>query len=196
MLLDRLPQPIAICDAHGTVRACNAALAAECGTVPGALRGVDLLTLFEPVDRAQLRRITEAIRLRRRSRYPVTVVWTAADGTARRAEVSVDPVSDSVQEVPSLLVQLRFAEGGKTEPARAAAGGGEVSPIEAQTLALLAGGATTDQAARALGLTRDGVTYHLRRLSARWGAANRTELVARGYACGALAPGCWPPRPA
>ncbi|HLL36101.1 MAG TPA: diguanylate cyclase, partial [Streptomyces sp.] len=38
-------------------------------------------------------------------------------------------------------------------------------------------------------------TYHLRRLSARWGAANRTELVARAYALGVLAAGVWPPAP-
>jgi DNA-binding NarL/FixJ family response regulator len=37
------------------------------------------------------------------------------------------------------------------------------------------------------------VTYHLRRLSSRWGASNRTELVARAYALGVLAPGVWPP---
>jgi hypothetical protein len=39
------------------------------------------------------------------------------------------------------------------------------------------------------------VAYHLRRLSARWDAANRTELVARAYALGVLAPGVWPPEP-
>jgi hypothetical protein len=40
------------------------------------------------------------------------------------------------------------------------------------------------------------VTYHLRRLSSRWQAASRTELVARAYALGVLAPGVWPPRAA
>lgn len=39
----------------------------------------------------------------------------------------------------------------------------------------------------------DGVNYHLRRLSARWAAANRTELVARAYALGVLTTGAWPP---
>lgn len=39
------------------------------------------------------------------------------------------------------------------------------------------------------------MTYHLRRLSARWDAANRTELVARAYALGVLTPGVWPPVP-
>lgn len=64
---------------------------------------------------------------------------------------------------------------------------------EIRILALLAGGATTARAARETGLTVDGVNYHLRRLSERWGAANRTELVARAYALGVLTPGVWPP---
>lgn len=62
--------------------------------------------------------------------------------------------------------------------------------------ALPAGGATTERAARDLGLTRDGVTYRLRRLSARRDAANRTELVARAYALGVLGPGVRPTAPA
>jgi hypothetical protein len=39
-------------------------------------------------------------------------------------------------------------------------------------------------------------SHHLRRLSARWDAANRTELVGRAYALGVLASGVWPPTPA
>lgn len=68
-----------------------------------------------------------------------------------------------------------------------------VAPGEARILALLAGGATTAWAAKETGLSADGVTYHLRRLSARWAASNRTELVARAYALGVLTPGMWPP---
>lgn len=70
-----------------------------------------------------------------------------------------------------------------------------VAPTEARILALLAGGATTARAARETGLTVDGVNYYLRRLSARWGAANRTELVARVCARGVLVAGVWPPEP-
>ena len=80
--------------------------------------------------------------------------------------------------------------------AREPPGGGQtvrVAPVEARILALLAGGATTARAAKETGLSADGVTYHLRRLSARWGASNRTELVARAYALGVLTPGVWPP---
>lgn len=100
-----------------------------------------------------------------------------------------------MEDTPALLVMLRVLGEGErcleAEPERA-----RVSPVEARILALLAGGATTARAARETGLTADGVTYHLRRLSACWGAANRTELVARAYALGVPATGVWPPAPA
>lgn len=64
-------------------------------------------------------------------------------------------------------------------------------------LALLAGGRHRQpRAARETGLTVDGVNHHVRRLSARWNTANRTELVARAYALGVFAAGVRPPRPA
>ncbi|BAC75146.1 hypothetical protein Save01_06562 [Streptomyces avermitilis] len=56
-----------------------------------------------------------------------------------------------------------------------------------------AGSFRAARAARETGLTTDGVTCHLRRLSERWSAANRTELVARAYALGVLSSGVWPP---
>ena len=30
-------------------------------------------------------------------------------------------------------------------------------------------------------MTADGVNYHLTRVARRWGVANRTALIARGY---------------
>ncbi len=121
--------------------------------------------------------------------------WRAPGGAERRGELTADPVSDTVEETPALLVMLRVLgerpapePEPEPEPVR-------VTDTEQRVLALLAGGATTARAARELGLTKDGVTYHLRRLSARWGATNRTELVARAYATGVLATGVWPPEP-
>ncbi|MGW3105384.1 PAS domain S-box protein [Streptomyces sp. NPDC001100] len=175
--------------AYGTVQVANPAMAAECGTTPGRLRGQDVLDLFRPQESDQVERIAQALRLRHRSRYQVSVRWPAPDGTERHGELTADPVSDTVEDTPALLMMLRVrdeAEPAEPVPARA-------TPVEARILALLAGGATTARAARETGLTADGVTYHLRRLSARWGAANRTELVARAYALGVLATGVWPP---
>lgn len=189
MLFDRVVTPVAVCDVYGAVLLANPAMATECGTTPGRLRGREVLELFRPEETTQVKRIVEALRLRHRSRYQVSVRWPGPDGTERYGELTADPVSDTVEETPALLVMLRVRgerEAPAPEPER-------VSPAEARILALLAGGATTAHAARETGLTPDGVTYHLRRLTARWGAANRTELVARAYALGVLEPGVWPP---
>lgn len=188
-LFDRVAMPIAVCDVYGAVLLANPAMAAECGASPGRLRGADVLELFRPVNSVQVERIAQALRLRHRSRYQVSVRWTRPDGSTPRGELMADPISDSVDLTPALLVMLRVApeEPDPTPPADS------VTPVEARILTLLATGATTARAARETGLTADGVSYHLRRLSARWGAANRTELVARAYALGVLAAGVWPP---
>ncbi|MFF9391660.1 helix-turn-helix transcriptional regulator [Streptomyces griseoluteus] len=191
MLFDRVAVPVAVCDVYGRVVLANPAMAAECGTSPGQLRGRDVLELFRPEEAGQVERIAQALRLRHRSRYQVSVSWSAPGGTARYGELTADPVSDSMNETPALLVMLRVLGQREPEPASEPA---SVTPVEGAVLALLAQGATTGRAARELGLSRDGVAYHLRRLSARWHAANRTELVARAYALGVLAPGVWPPR--
>ncbi|MFG2651850.1 PAS domain S-box protein [Streptomyces sp. NPDC048436] len=190
-LFDRIPMPVAVCDASGAIILANPAMAAEWGETSGALRARNVLELFRPEEKTQVLRIAEALRLRHRSRYPVAVRWNAADGVRRHGEMTAEPVSDTADDVPGLLVMLRVLGEHRTPdpaPAEAAA-----TPAETRILALLAGGATTAQAARDTGLTLDGVTYHLRRLTERWGAANRTELVARAYASGVLAPGVWPP---
>jgi PAS domain S-box-containing protein len=182
--------PVAVCDVYGAVLLANPAMAAECGTTPGRLRGRDVLELFRPQEATQVERIAQALRLRHRSRYQVSVRWETADGAERFGELTADPVSDTVEDTPALLVMLRV-QGELDEPLADAPV--RVAPVEARILALLAGGATTAKAAKETGLSTDGVTYHLRRLSARWGASNRTELVARAYALGVLTPGVWPP---
>ncbi|WP_394297986.1 PAS domain S-box protein [Streptomyces griseus] len=193
MLFDRVAVPVAVCDVYGDVLLANPAMAAECGTTPGRLRGRAVLELFRPQEATQVERIAQALRLRHRSRYQVSVVWRAPDGRERYGELTADPVSDTVEETPALLVMLRVIGDREPRPEEPAV---RVTEVEATILALLAGGATTVRAARETGLSSDGVTYHLRRLSARWGAANRTELVARAYALGVLATGVWPPSPA
>ncbi|WP_198536270.1 helix-turn-helix transcriptional regulator [Streptomyces resistomycificus] len=194
MLFDRVSVPVAVCDVYGAVLLANPAMAAECGVAPGRLRGRDVLEVFRPQQATQVERIAQALRLRHRSRYQVSVCWAAPGGAQRFGELTADPVSDTVEETPALLVMLRVL--GEREPHAPAEAPARVTSAEARILALLAGGATTARVARETGLTTDGVTYHLRRLSARWDAANRTELVARAYALGVLASGTWPPTPA
>ncbi|MEU1003912.1 PAS domain-containing protein [Streptomyces tibetensis] len=192
LLFDRVAMPVAVCDVYGAVLLANPAMAAECGRTPGQLRGRDVLDLFSPREATQVERIAEALRLRHRSRYQVSVRWRAPGGAERTGELTADPVSDTAEDTPALLVMLRVDPERTPSPA-APSEQARVTPTEARILALLAAGATTARASRETGLSTDGVTYHLRRLSSRWGASNRTELVARAYALGVLTPGVWPP---
>ncbi|MGW3098384.1 PAS domain-containing protein [Streptomyces sp. NPDC001102] len=73
-LFDRVSVPVAVCDVHGDVLLADPAMAAECGTTPGRLRGRAVLELFRPQEATQVERIAEALRLRHRSRYQVSVL--------------------------------------------------------------------------------------------------------------------------
>ncbi|MGW1376472.1 PAS domain-containing protein [Streptomyces sp. NPDC002446] len=192
ILLDRIPTPIAVCRSDGEVLIANPAMAGQWGVTPGQMRGRNLLALFKPRAKEQLLRIEEAVRLGTRSRYPVEVHWrSVADGAEREGELTVDPVGDPSVQPPVLLAVLRLRE---TAPPPAPRG--TASPVEARILALAAGGATTASIGTTLGLTVDGVNYHLTRLSRRWRVQGRTALVARAYVLGVLSPESWPPAPA
>ncbi|KOG59648.1 diguanylate cyclase [Streptomyces griseoflavus] len=194
ILLYRIPVPIAVCTAHGEVLIANPAMAAEWGAAPGQLRGRNLLDLFRPRSQAQIDRVIDAVRLGRRSRYPVEVRWrSGTDGAEREGELTVDPVGDPSGPPPALLALLSVHD--DTPPAAAPARDA-ASPVEARILALAASGATTAAIGGHLGLTVDGVNYHLTRLARRWRVQGRTALVAKAYVLGVLAAGVWPPEPA
>ncbi|MFV0130493.1 helix-turn-helix transcriptional regulator [Streptomyces sp. HMX112] len=189
LVFDRVPVPIAVCRTDGLILLANPAMAAEWGTRPGRLPGRNVLELFHPRSADQVHRIVEAVRLGHRSRYPLQVHWSAPDGRERYGELTADTVSDSADAPLWLLVLLRVL-GDRPAPRREAA---EVGPAEKRILALAAGGATTDRIARSVGLTVDGVNYHLTRLARRWAVPNRTALIARAYVLGVLSPDAWPP---
>ncbi|MFD4660610.1 helix-turn-helix transcriptional regulator [Kitasatospora sp. NPDC058444] len=192
-LLDHMPLPIAVCEFGGRILIVNRAMAAEFGCLPGQLNNRRILEFFTLRDSGTLEALTEAVRLHRRSQYPARVSWTPADGRERHGEMTVALVGDSPEQTPSLLLSLRTAEftGAAPPPGPQA----EASPVETRILAAAARGDTTAQIAREIGITPDGVNYHLSRLSRRWRVPNRTALVARAYTTGVLAPNTWPPRP-
>ncbi|WP_432585201.1 LuxR C-terminal-related transcriptional regulator [Streptomyces sp. HD1123-B1] len=194
LVFDRVPIPAAVCRTDGTVLLANPAMAAEWRTTPGRLRGRDVLELFHPRSVEQVQRIVEAVRHGHRSRYPVLVHWPGPDGLQRYGELTADTVSDTPEAPLWLLVLLRVlgTQDTPVEPPRSPTE--KVTDRERAVLALAAGGATTAQIARAVGLTTDGVSYHLTQLSRRWGVANRTALVARAYVLGVLDAGVWPPK--
>ncbi|WP_308013897.1 helix-turn-helix transcriptional regulator [Streptantibioticus parmotrematis] len=192
MLLDRSPVPIAIADTEGVISGVNPPFAALWGLRPGQLRERRLLDLFDPQDHDRLRRLAEALRTGRRSRYHLPVRWQGTGGTPGTGQLTVEPVGGDTQNAPALLVTLR-----EEEPPRALPGpppGMDLGEREAEVVALVASGATTAAIARELDLTVDGVNYHLGRLSRRLQAPNRAALVARAYVLGLLDPASWPPR--
>ncbi|WP_369214349.1 helix-turn-helix transcriptional regulator [Streptomyces flavofungini] len=203
-LLDRSPAATAISSTEGVVSVANPAFAAAFGLRPGRVKNRLLLDLLTPTNSGQLRKLDEAMRSGRRSRYPVEVSWRV-HGTARHGQVTVEPVPDPLADTPPLLVTLRVAEA----PTDGAGGGDDghggdkefadfahpaLSAQEARILRLVAGGATTAVVARTVGIGVDGVNYHLSRLCRRLRVQNRTALVARAYVLGLLDPAAWPPR--
>ncbi|OIK29292.1 diguanylate cyclase [Streptomyces malaysiense] len=196
LLLDHLPLPVALCDADGVIFLANPAMAAEWGMLSGQLVGRNALDFFHPRAGTRLRPISEAVRLRRRARYPVEVTWFASGGVERYGEMDIDPVSDTPDAPPALMLLLRVGGERVASPTVEGAERTRVSEVEARILALTAAGDTTARIAKAVGLTVDGINYHLTRLSRRWGVRGKTALVARAYALGVLDPAAWPPAPA
>ncbi|WP_328314627.1 PAS domain-containing protein [Streptomyces sp. NBC_00442] len=189
-LFDRIPMPIALCRIDGEVHVANPAMAAEWGTAPGRLRGRSLRELFTPRSEDQIERLVRALRAGRTSRYPIEVTWRAgSDGAERHGEFTIDPIMGAPGPPPVLLAMLYVRQEHPEPPAPR----GAVSEAQARILALAASGATTAVIGKDLGLTVDGVNYHLARLSQRWRVQGRTALVAKAYALGVLAPGHWPP---
>ncbi|WP_377266861.1 LuxR C-terminal-related transcriptional regulator [Peterkaempfera sp. SMS 1(5)a] len=194
-LFDHVPLPMAFCDAQGTILTANLAMAAEWGTFAGRLVGRPALSLFRPITR--LDPVVEALRLRRRARYPVEVSWCPAAGVERRGAMTVDVVIGNGPDAPlNLLLTVHTIEEPATPPTSRTEVPAQASDIETRILALVAAGGTSTWIAAEVGLTADGVNYHLARLSRRWGVANRTALVARAYVHGILSPQAWPPAPA
>ncbi|WP_411104568.1 PAS domain-containing protein [Streptomyces sp. cmx-4-9] len=71
-----------------------------------------------------------------------------------------------------------------------------VSPVQLRVLSLMAGGESNGAIASHLGLSRQALDYHLRRLREALDAASRPALVARAYTLGILDGRAWPPRAA
>lgn len=140
-------------------------------------------------DEQSLLKLVEGLRLERRSRYPIHAEWNA-QGSTRTGRLTVEAVSDEVI-APTMLIASLHVEpvphGGERFPSRS------LSPREDRILALAASGATSTLIARSVGLTADGVNYHLSRLCRMLKVPNRTALVAKAYVLGLLRPTSWPP---
>lgn len=213
-LLDHFPLPVAACDSDGTILVANPPLAGEWRTMPGRLAGRGILTLFDPLPPEHADLLRQAVRQRTGTRLRLPVSWGTPGGGLpgggpqragphrgrvsgqRHGELTIDLVRDAPEEPLTLLAVLfvrEDADGGRTPAGEDGPARGRLTDVQARILALAAAGATTVQIAAAVGLSVDGITYHLERLSRSWGVRGRTALVARAYATGVLLPGTWPP---
>jgi PAS domain S-box-containing protein len=185
-LLDRSPMPTGVCHLDGTLVLSNPALARVFGTVPSRLRDKRLVELLSPSDHDAFHRLVRDLLAGQHIRETLRVHWFT-DGVEHTGDLVVQTVQHVGEDAaPVLLVTLdRRAE--LVSPP-------EISVREQEILELVAAGGTSASIARALGITPDGVTYHLTRLSGRFAVPNRTALVARAYALGLLETRTWPPR--
>jgi PAS domain S-box-containing protein len=187
-LFDRFPVPTAVCYTDGFIlRTINPAFCQTVGMRREQLRGQPLLDVVSPVEPAAVERLSDALQHRRHSRFSLQVRWTAND-TAFTGHITVELVDEALLDHLPLLVFLHVEHRGRATDPRFA-----LEPMAARILTLVAGGASTSAVARTVGLTVDGVTYHLSRLCRRLKVPNRTALVARAYVLGLLDATTWPP---
>jgi DNA-binding CsgD family transcriptional regulator len=177
-LLDRTPVPTAICQLDGTITVANPAFAEALHTRPASLRDRHVLEFFQAKVRRDYEKLVAGLQHGGRARLVIAVQFAGGAG-----ELTVQAVSDD--DGSGLLLTLRITP----VPVDV-----RLSDRESEILRLIAGGATSAAVAAELGITGDGVNYHLTRLSERLGVPNRTALVARAYSLGLLDPASWPPR--
>lgn len=180
-LLDRTPVPTAICLLDGTITAANPALAGLLGTTRSRLRGRQIVELLRPRVQREYDRVLRDLETGRRTRRILAASW----GPGRTGKVTVQAVPD--ENGVGLLLTLQ------PDPATRATGV-ELTARERDILRMVAAGDTSATIAGRVGLTADGVNYHLTRLTGRLGVPNRGALVARAYTLGLLDPANWPPR--
>ncbi|WP_020499375.1 LuxR C-terminal-related transcriptional regulator [Sciscionella marina] len=183
-LFDRTPAPTAICSIRGELTSVNPAFARLFGVSPGRLLAREITTLLRPVAEREFVRVVTELERGKRSRRALRMSWSGA-GIRHTARVTVQPVHD--EDGIALLVTI--------DPDSAVDDAVPVlSDREAQVLRASAQGKTSAAIATELGMTTDGVSYYLTRLTRRLEVANRVALVARAYTLGLLDAEEWPPR--
>ncbi|WHT22319.1 PAS domain-containing protein [Crossiella sp. CA-258035] len=186
-LLDRISVPTAVCLPDGRLSMLNPEFAALLGSSPGRLHGTLLTSLMQARDQEKHDRLMREFSSGKRGKRTLAVRWRPRRAERERTgELTIQLVKD----VETGLLLTLAADPEQPEPAVRPP---EISIREAEIITRVAAGDTTAAIAAAIGLTPDGVTYHVTRLCQRFGAANRTALVARAYVTGVLDASAWPP---
>lgn len=174
--LERVRVPSAIADHRGTITWLNAAARAAFGD----LQGRPFITVVAPEHVATVEREQQRVL----DGEPVTdyeVDVLTVDGR-RRAQISSVPIEggDACHAVFGVAV---------TRPTRRAAASAHLTPRQSDVLRLLSQGASTDDIAGALHLSKETVRNHVRHILRALSAHSRLEAVALAHRQGLLEDG-------
>lgn len=190
-LLMSLPLPIATCTPSGQIVEANPSMAAFFGTKMGSLRGVQLTELLRPVDPSVLPKIERTMRSGGRATHRFRVEPLSRHSTSRGGSMTLQPVPHPELDGVMLLASMAAEDApAKDRPVESST---TLTDREARVLEHVALGRSSSSIGRELGLSVDGVNYHIARLRRRLGSANRTAMVAAAYTRGLLRPDRWPP---
>ncbi|MGW3690447.1 PAS domain-containing protein [Streptomyces sp. NPDC005125] len=155
------------------------------GTTVAALEGGHIRDLLAAQETEGIERVWRDLVAGRVVRRCVRL-WCRTRGGARRL-VRVDLAVAWADGRPVRLLALVTPLGAEHRMAP------DLAPIQEQVLLRLARGEANTTISRALGMSRQALDYHLRRLRSLLDAPSRPAVVARGYALGLLDASAWPP---
>lgn len=168
--------PCYVMDRHGVVQWLNAAAERLVGDVTGA----PFSHVVSPASRAHAREVFAQKVLGKAPYTNTTLEIIAADGRLTRVEVSSVPLRNGkdVVGVFGLVVKVPAPVARSTQL--------RVTPRQMDVLRLLGCGASTDQIAGELHLSRETVRNHIRALLQALDAHSRVEAVATARGAGLL----------
>jgi PAS domain S-box-containing protein len=172
--LEKVSVPSLIADRHGTVTWVNDAAKASFGDLVGRPFSDVVVPGYAPLVQRQLER-----KLRGADVTDYELEVFTADGRRRRAEISSVPIRGGDRGHAVFGVAL-------TGPPRAPSSQVHLTARQLEVLRLLARGASTDEIAAGLHLSRETVRNHVRRILRALGAHSRLEAVAIAHEQGLL----------
>jgi DNA-binding CsgD family transcriptional regulator len=177
-MLETVRVPAYIVDCHRRVRWQNAASIDFIGDLRGRL---DASCGLDPED---LGRAREAFAAKQNGAAHEELEVTVArrDGKRVRVAISTVPLKDRGGTMIGSFGLVQVLEELDSSVARAPS----LSTRERQTLALLAAGYSTAQMAQDLGISKETVRNHVKRVLRRLDASSRVEAVAKGRSVGLI----------
>jgi DNA-binding CsgD family transcriptional regulator len=170
--LEKVDIPAYILDRDGRIRWLNPAAKAIAGDAVGRL----FTSVLAPEEAVTARPIFER-NLTGRPHADFTIEVMQQDGTRTRVQISSAALGPEGHAIGMFGLAVPRAQA----ESRARRVDGRLTPRQREILELLAGGASTDQIASALFLSRDTVRNHVRHILRRLGCRSRLEAVALAH---------------